>query len=176
MLYPFIKPLNAYKITTVAFVALVSIIIALSLNSAFAHDYKIGAIEIDNVWSRATPNGAKVAGGFFTIINNSKTADRLISVSSELSDKTQIHSMEVTDGIMKMRHQADGIEIPAGAKIEFKPGSYHVMFMDITKTLKEGDEIKGKLIFEKAGSVDVVFTVLGMGTEKPQAESADHHQ
>lgn len=176
MSYPFIKSLNNFKLIFAAFIALIGVIIASSLNIAFAQDYKIGAIEISNVWSRATPNGAKVAGGFFTIANNGKTADRLLSVSSELSDKTQIHSMNLTDGIMKMRHQTDGVEIPAGEKIEFKPGSYHVMFMDITKTLNEGDEVKGKLVFEKAGSVDVVFHVVGMGMDKTQTEATGHHQ
>lgn len=176
MSYPFIKSSPLYKLIVSILMVLSCFILSSVFSNAFADNYKAGDIEISNVWSRATPNGAKVAGGFFTITNNGKTADRLVSVSSELSDKTQIHSMELSDGVMKMRHQADGIEIPAGATIEFKPGSYHVMFMDISKTLKAGDEIKGKLRFEKAGSVDVVFTVAGMGSQKPQAGSADHHE
>ena len=126
--------------------------------------------------ARATPNGAKVAGGFLTIVNHSKNADRLVSLSSELSDKAQIHSMEMADGVMKMRHQANGVVIPAGGTVEFKPGSFHVMFMDLDKTLNKGDEFKAKMVFEKAGTVDVVFTVSGIGAQAPDSMPANHEE
>lgn len=178
MSYSFLKSSTTARMAIVAFIAFIGFVLS-SMSNVFANDYKVGDIEISNVWARATPNGAKVAGGFFTITNNGKEADRLVSVTSELSDKAQIHSMEIKDGVMKMRHQADGIEIAAGGKIEFKPGSYHVMFMDINKTLNKDDTFKAKLVFEKAGSVDVVFTVAGIGADGSQSKSADkeeHHQ
>lgn len=178
MSYSFIKSSTKVRMAGVAFAAFIGFVL-LTLGNVFANDYKIGDIEITNVWARATPNGAKVAGGFFTITNNGKDADRLVSISSELSDKAQIHSMEMKDGVMKMRHQADGIEIPAGKQIEFKPGSLHVMFMDINKTLNKDDTFKAKLVFEKAGSVDVVFTVAGIGagsSDSSHSKPADNEQ
>lgn len=159
------KTFSVYKALVAAFALLAFSIVFSQFNVAFAQNYKIGNIEIDNPWSRATPDSAKVAGGFFTINNNGKTDDRLVAVTSELSDRTEIHSMAVEDNVMKMRHQPDGIKLPAGSKVVFKPGSFHVMFMDITKPLKKGDEVKAKLVFEKAGSVDVVFKVESMGVE-----------
>ncbi|EJF91121.1 copper chaperone PCu(A)C [Bartonella tamiae] len=145
---------------------------------AFAHEYKLGEIEIVHPWSRATPNGAKVAGGYFKIINHGQEDDRLLSVSSELSDKTEIHSMEVTDGVMKMRHQQNGVVIPAGGEVEFKPAGYHVMFMNLTQSLKKGDKIAGRITFEKAGSIDVVFYVDAMGVKspsgKPESDKDEH--
>lgn len=175
MSYSFIKSSTTVRMASVAFAAFIGFVL-LTLGNVFANDYKIGDIEITNVWARATPNGAKVAGGFFTITNNGKEADRLVSVSSELSEKAQIHSMEIKDGVMKMRHQADGIEIPAGKQIELKPGSFHVMFMDINKALNKDDTFKAKLVFEKAGSIDVVFTVAGIGADGSHSKPADNEE
>lgn len=176
MSYAFQKCSALIKTSFAVMAAFACLFLTFSLGSAFANDYKIGDIEITNVWARATPNGAKVAGGFFTIVNHGKDADRLVSLSSELSDKAQIHSMEMADGVMKMRHQADGVVIPAGGTVEFKPGSFHVMFMDLDKTLNKGDEFKAKMVFEKAGTVDVVFTVSGIGAQAPYSMPANHEE
>ena len=176
MSYTFQKSSNSFKAGIALIAASVCYIFLSSFNCAFADAFKIGNIEITNVWARATPNGAKVAGGFFTIVNHGKEADRLVSLSSELSDKAQIHSMEMDDGVMKMRHQADGVVIPAGGTVEFKPGSFHVMFMDLDKTLNKGDEFKAKMVFEKAGTVDVVFTVSGIGAQAPDSMPANHEE
>ena len=176
MSYAFQKCSILIRTSFAVLAAFACLFLTFSLGSAFANDYKIGDIEITNVWARATPNGAKVAGGFFTIVNHGKEADRLVSLSSELSDKAQIHSMEMTDGVMKMRHQADGVVIPAGGTVEFKPGSFHVMFMDLDKTLNKGDEFKAKMVFEKAGTVDVVFTVSGIGAQAPDSMPANHEE
>lgn len=178
MSYIISKQSTGLKLLFSTLIAVLSLAFSATFSNLSAHEYKVGELEIIHPWSRATPNGAKVAGGYFKIINHGKTPDRLVSVSSELSDKAEIHSMEVTDGVMKMRHQPEGIVIPAGGEIEFKPGGYHVMFMDITKTLKKGDKVAGKLNFEKAGSVDVNFAVDAMGVKSPgeNSNSGAEHQ
>lgn len=145
------------------------LLLALSLQATpvFAHSYKVGDLEIIHPWTRATPNGAKVAGGYVKIINHGKSDDRLVSASSELSNRTEIHSMSVIDGVMKMRHEPDGIEIPAGATVELKPGGWHIMFMDLTKNLEKGQKVNGQLRFAKAGPVDVYFYVDALGIKAP---------
>ncbi|TGP18118.1 copper chaperone PCu(A)C, partial [Mesorhizobium sp. M1D.F.Ca.ET.234.01.1.1] len=47
--------------------------------AAIAHEFKVGDLEIEHPWSRATPAGAKVAGGYFTIINKGSSPDRLLA-------------------------------------------------------------------------------------------------
>lgn len=131
--------------------------------AASAHEYKLGALEIGHPWSRATPNAAPVAGGFLTVTNSGASADRLVSVAASISDKVEIHEMAVTDGVMKMRPLDKGLDIPAGAKIELKPGGFHVMFIGLHQQLKAGDKVKGTLTFEKAGKIDVDFNVEAMG-------------
>src|SRR5690606_26613858 len=96
-------------------------------HGVLAHEFKFGDLEIGHPWSRATPHGAQVAGGYMTITNQGSSADRLVSVSSDISDKAEIHEMAVKDGVMTMRPVEGGLEIPAGATIELKPGGYHLM-------------------------------------------------
>jgi copper(I)-binding protein len=71
--------------------------------------------------------------------------------------------MSVTDGIMRMRALDQGIEIPAGGKIEFKPGGYHIMFIGLKQPIARDSRFKGTLTFEKAGTVEVEYVVEGMG-------------
>lgn len=154
--------------------------IALALLTAtaqplLAHDYTAGAIHIAHPWSRATPEGARVAAGYFVLKNTGAEADRLVSVESEIAGRTEIHDMTVNaEGVMTMRPLADGIEVPAGAEVALKPGSYHVMFMELKTPPQEGKRFAGTLTFEKAGAVDVEFAVEAMGGGSGHDAHEDH--
>ncbi len=71
--------------------------------------------------------------------------------------------MGVKDGVMTMRPVEGGLEIPAGSKVELKPGAYHLMFTGLKRQPKQGEKFPATLTFEKAGSVKVEFAVEGMG-------------
>ena len=140
---------------------------------ASAHGYKAGALEVGHPWSRATPPGAKVAAGYLSIKNNGDTADRLVAVSSAISDKGELHQMSVdpTSGVMTMRPVEGGIEIPAGETVTLEPGNYHLMFVGLKQPAKQGERFKGTLTFEHAGSVEVDYAVEAIGG-KPAGKSA----
>src|SRR5690606_27587552 len=92
------------------------------------------------------------------------TADRLVSASGEIAGLAQIHEMAVdATGVMTMKQLADGLEIPAGGEVARKPGSFHIMFMDLKKPAKQGQPFKGTLTFETAGTVEVEYSVDAMG-------------
>lgn len=129
---------------------------------------KAGDLIVAAPWTRATPGGAKIAGGYLKITNNGKSADRLLSATSAGADRVEIHEMSMTDGVMKMRPLTDGLTIKPGETVELKPGGFHIMFMDIKQPLKQGDKLKATLTFEKAGKLDVTFDVNAMGaTSEP---------
>lgn len=129
-----------------------------------AHEFKAGDLHIGHPWSRATPAGANVAAGYLTLKNAGSQPDRLISASSEIAGKTEIHEMAVDgNGVMTMRQVTAGVEIPAGGEAALKPGGFHIMFMDLKRGPKEGERFKGTLTFEKAGTVEVEFAVEAMG-------------
>ena len=135
--------------------------------SALANDYTVGPLKLEQPWTRATPAGAKIAGGYLVVTNTGSAPDRLLGGSSEVSGKVEIHEMAVKDGVMTMRGLPDGLVIKPGEKTELKPGSYHLMLMDLKRQLKEGESIKATLNFEKAGAVAVEFTVQSVGARAP---------
>lgn len=132
-------------------------------SSAGSDTLKAGDLVVATPWTRATPGGAKIAGGYLKITNNGKAADRLVSAVSPSADRVEIHQMSMTDGVMKMRPLPDGLTIKPGETVELKPGGFHMMFMDIKQPLKQGDKLKATLTFEKAGKLDVSFDVNAMG-------------
>ncbi|KRE00493.1 hypothetical protein ASE61_20855 [Bosea sp. Root670] len=146
----------------------------LSAGFATAHEFKAGPLKIGHPWSRATPAGAKVGGGYLSIENTGTVADRLVSVSVPFAARAEVHEMAVKDGIMTMRPLDNGVDVPAGAKIEFKPGGYHIMFMDLKQQLKQGEMMKGTLTFEKAGTVDVEFKVDSIAAKGGEGEHKGH--
>ena len=126
---------------------------------AFGHDVTAGEIKIEGAAARAMVPGAKVGGGYLTIENTGSSADRLLSASSDRAGSVQVHEMSTDNGIMVMRELKDGLSIPAGQSVDLMPGGHHLMFMDVTKPFKQGEEIKAVLTFEKAGPVEVEFEV-----------------
>jgi copper(I)-binding protein len=154
-------------------VVLAALLSAACAHQGHAHDFKSGPLTIDHPWARATPPGAKVAGGYLTIDNSGQEPDRLVSATAEIAGRVEIHEMGVVDGVMKMRPLPDGVEIPAGGAVELKPGSYHIMFMDLARPLKEGEDFSGTLTFAKGGSVDVTYAVGPIGSSTPP-DGAQH--
>jgi periplasmic copper chaperone A len=132
---------------------------------ANAGDYNAGPLDISNPWSRATPKGSSVAAGYMKIKNSGSTPDRLISGSSDIASKFEVHEMRMENGVAKMRPVTGGLEIKPGETVELKPGSFHVMFVGLNKPLSAGDHFKATLVFEKAGTVSVDYDVLAMGSE-----------
>ncbi|MBX9826764.1 MAG: copper chaperone PCu(A)C [Xanthobacteraceae bacterium] len=151
-------------------------VLAFATGAASAHDYKVGSLEIQHPWSRATPRGASVAGGYLKIVNKGTAPDRLVGGSTEAAPKFEIHEMSMEGGVMKMRMLPKGLEIKPGQTVEFKPGSYHLMFVGITTPLEQGKRVKGTLEFEKAGKVEVEYAVEAIGgTPKGHGGGGHNH-
>jgi copper(I)-binding protein len=131
--------------------------------------FKLGDLTVTSPWTRATPGGAKIAGGYLKITNNGASADRFLGAKSDMSDRVEIHEMSMSDGVMKMRPLPNGLEIKPGETVELKSGGYHLMFMDLKQPLKQGDTLKARLQFEKAGSLDVDFNVTALGATSGNA-------
>ena len=139
-----------------------------------ANVFKAGSLTIEAPWARATPGGAQVAGGFMKITNSGSEADRLVGGSVPFAGRFEVHEMAMDGGVMKMR-ETKGLEIKPGQTVELKPGGYHVMFMDLKSGLKEGQTVKGTLVFEKAGKIEVEFKVGPIGGGAPAGGAGGGH-
>ncbi|MBI4275869.1 MAG: copper chaperone PCu(A)C, partial [Rhizobiales bacterium] len=110
---------------------------AFIVSNAAAHEYKFGNLEIVHPWVRATPKGASVAGGYLKITNKGPVPDRLIGGSAAFAGRLQLHEMKMSADVMQMRPLKDGLEIKPGETVEFKPGSFHIMFFDLKQPLQK---------------------------------------
>jgi periplasmic copper chaperone A len=121
------------------------------------------SIQVEQPWARATPAGASTGAVYLTITNKSQEMDRLLSASSDVTDKLQIHEMKVVNGVMEMREVTGGLAVAANGSVKLKPGSYHVMLIGLKKPLKAGETIPLTLDFEKAGKVPITVPIRAMG-------------
>jgi len=132
------------------------------LFSFFLSFSALGQVQVERPWTRATPPGAKVAGGYMVIRNPGSAPDRLVGASSPAAAKVELHTHTHEGGVMKMR-EVPAYEVPAKGSFELKPGGAHLMFVDIKRPFKEGEKIPVRLKFEKAGEVSAEFQVGSLG-------------
>jgi copper(I)-binding protein len=136
-----------------------------------AEEVKAGDLVITQAWSRATPGGAKIGGGYLTIENKGTVADRLIGGSGDVADKIEVHEMAMNNGVMTMRPLDKGLVIEPGKTVKLAPGGYHLMMFDLKSPLKQGDKVPLTLEFEKAGKVKLSLDVQGVGAQGPAGSS-----
>jgi len=139
---------------------------------ASAHEFKQGDIMIGHPWARATPGPTKNGAAFLVLMNQGAAGDSLVAASTPVAERAELHTHEITDGVMKMR-PVDLIEVAPGATTELKPSGLHIMMMGLKQLLKEGERFPLTLSFENAGTVEVEVTVEAIGAMKPMGEM-DH--
>jgi periplasmic copper chaperone A len=154
--------------TALAFASLVA---GLFATTSQAEDVKAGDLVITQAWTRATPGGAKIGGGFLTIENKGTAADKLVGVSADVAGKVEVHEMAMNNGVMTMRPLENGLTIDPGKTVKLAPGGYHLMMMDLKNPLKQGEKVPVTLQFEKAGKVAVTLDVQGVGAPGPAGGS-----
>ena len=111
---------------------------------------------VSDPWAR--PALARGTGAAYFIVENPGQADALLSAASDVSEIVEIHKTVMEQsGTMQMM-KMERIAIPSG-KTEFKPGGSHVMFINLKRDLKEGETFALKLVFEKAGEVNLQVKV-----------------
>jgi copper(I)-binding protein len=139
----------------------------LAVAAASAADYDVGSIHITQPWARATPKGASSGAGYLTVTNNGAAADRLNCAGSDAAAQCQIHTMTMENGVMKMRLVDGGLEIKPGETITLRPGSDHMMFVNLKHPLEAGSAVEATLQFDKAGALKVELPVVAIGAAAP---------
>jgi len=123
-------------------------------------------VTVTNAFSRASAPTAK-AGAAFLTLNVSTGTDKLVSASSPVADKAELHTHLMENGIARMRPVDGGIDVVAGTPTELKPGGLHIMLIGLKAPLTQGESFPLSLTFEKAGTVTVTVPVQGPGAMAP---------
>lgn len=140
-------------------------------------DGEAPALEVTQPWIRATPPGAGAGGGFITLTNHGNADDTLIRVTTSITDRVELHTMEMDGDVMRMAPLPGGIEIPAGESVTLAPGGLHLMFMELASPIVEGQPIPITLEFQYAESIEAELQVVPVGAS-PEGEGAHagHHE
>ena len=154
---------------------LVTVSLATISQASEGHQYELGKLTIDHPFARATIGPARVSAAY-VVIENTGEADRLVSASTNRAAKVELHTMEMADGVMRMREVEGGIDVPAGGKAVLEPGGLHIMLLGLTQKLIEGERFPLTLTFEQAGEIEVEVMVEGpaAGADSGHDEH-DHH-
>lgn len=128
-------------------------------SAAHAHDFKVGDIQIDHPYARATVSKQTAGAVYVTLENKGEANDKLVKAASPIAESVELHNMEMKNNVMKMR-EVDQIEVNTGSKVVMQPGhGYHIMLKKLTQPLKAGETFPLALYFEKAGKVEVTVKV-----------------
>jgi len=134
--------------------------------------HKMAGVSVSAPWARATTSRARNGAAYVTLENSGGMSDKLMSVSTPVAGKPELHT-HIKDGdIMRMR-QVQHIEVGPNAMVKLQPGGLHIMLMELREPLKEGATFPMTLIFEKAGEVTVEVAVQSAGA-KGMSGGMDH--
>ena len=118
------------------------------------------SLMIKDAYARSSRPNAPVGAAFMQIMNHSDADDRLVSVSSDVANRVELHThRDLGDGVMQMTEVENGFVIPAGGMHTLARGGDHVMFMGLTDSLEQGSTISVTLTFEKAGDMELEIPV-----------------
>lgn len=125
----------------------------------------VAEVIVSDPWARASAGMAR-AGAAFMSIENTGSDDRLVAAHADVSEVVELHT-HIKDGdVMRMR-KVEAIALPGGQTTALEPGGLHVMFINLTDPLTEGETFPLTLVFEEAGQQTVTVQVRGVGAMGP---------
>lgn len=128
-------------------------------------------VNVENAWVRAPVAGQKATGAFMRI--TAKTDQRLVRAESPVAGVTEVHEMAMDGNVMRMR-AIPALDVPAGKPVELKPGSYHVMLMDLKAPLEKGAKVPLTLVFQDAKGIQSQLQLQVPVTDQPPAAKMQH--
>ncbi len=141
------------------------LIVAAGLLIAGQAQAQTSGVHAEQPWARATAPQQKVGAAYVTL--TSPADDRLMSASSPVAGRAEVHEMTMEGNVMRMREQTDGIALPAGKAVTLAPGGYHIMLTDLHKPLVAGQVIALQLRFQHAPPMDLEVKVAPIGAQGP---------
>jgi periplasmic copper chaperone A len=142
------------------------VMLSLAAHPAAASEFKIGGVTVETPWSRATPGKARSGVVYLTISNQGNAPDRLVSISTSVATRAEIHRSQMKGGMMTM-NSIGALTLRPASSVLLRPGGLHVMLMGLKAPLKRGGSFNMTLKFEKAGSLTVKVAIEKIGASAP---------
>ncbi|MDQ8755636.1 copper chaperone PCu(A)C [Sphingosinicella sp. LHD-64] len=136
-----------------------SLLAALAALAACGGRPPSGMVAVHDGWARETTAGVIVSAGYGRIENGTGQDVRMTGADTPVAGRVEIHNVTDDDGVMRMRPLPEGIDIPAGETVELRPGSYHLMLLDLNRPLRGGERIPVTFRFGTGAPVTASFEV-----------------
>ncbi len=144
--------------------ATLSVALAAALMTAGGTAALAAGVKIEKPWMRLIIK-ARPAAGYFTLHNGTDKPVTLTGASSSACGMTMLHETKEVNGVVKMMHVA-GVKVPAGGKLTFRPGGYHIMCMKPQSSMVVGKRVPVTLKFADGKTLSAQFPVTGPGGMK----------
>ena len=143
------------------------VLIGLALTSlmtgiSFAHEYKSGSIKIVHPWATPTSAGTEVGAAYLEIKNLGSKPVRFLGATTEIAERVEIHSMSMTNGIMRMRPLDKGLVVAGRKSALLNRTGLHLMLIGLKKPLEIEEMVKMTLHFKGRPDIQVEFYVESM--------------
>lgn len=133
---------------------------------------EVGDITIHQPWARASLGNAPNSAAYMSLETSGAAPDRLISGSTPVADRVELHTHVMEGGVAKMR-PVDAIEVAPGEPTVLEPGGLHLMLSGLRQKLEPGGTVALTLVFEHAGEVTLEVPVQGVASGQGHG-SMDH--
>jgi periplasmic copper chaperone A len=120
-----------------------------------------GDLQIREGYVREMPPGQSTTAAFMKVMNTGKEPIALIAAISDSAQTAELHMHKHADGMMQMT-KVSRLEIPAQRQVEFAPGGYHLMLINLKRTLHAGDKVSITLFDERGKSYSAQLPVVKM--------------
>ena len=141
-----------------------------------AHAVKAGSLVIEHAHARATVGSMPNSAAFLKVSNKGKSDDALMSASTTIADRVELHTMSMEGDVMKMR-TVDNVELKAETSFTMKPGQGpHIMLFSLKKPLKAGEKFPMTLNFRKAGAVNISVEVMDFAAHGNHGSGNAHEE
>ncbi|MFT2092348.1 copper chaperone PCu(A)C [Paraglaciecola sp. 2405UD69-4] len=129
-------------------------IILLGMTSFLGH----AELVVTNATVRLLPPGVPNTSAYFSIENLSNKTEILVSASSTIADKVELHNHVLVNDMMSMQQQ-ESVKIEPEETVQFKPGGLHIMLFGLNQKLTEHQEVSIRLLTLDGKTLDFIATV-----------------
>ena len=151
------------------------LILIFSSSESISDTITFKGLILSNFWIKNVIANSKTTSGYIKIENKNEKNERLISVESNFSKRTELHYMNIKNDIMIMKHLEDGVLIKSKSQINLKPRNFHIMFIDLTKSFNKTSNQKVKFNFENAGSIIINMPIIDKAKISRDKKKHHHH-
>jgi periplasmic copper chaperone A len=128
---------------------------------------KENQVEVTGGWVAASLGNAKAGAAYPEIANHSDEEVSLVSVTTPVAERAELHTHRMSDGMMMME-KVERIDFAAGETIRLAPGGEHLMLFGLERPLKEGEKVPFVLTFSNGQTLDASLPVKSHKTQMQQ--------